>query len=357
MGLPVMTIIFASAAKESIKRSDRGVVGMIVKDTVPESNPVVIFREKDVPSTLSVGTKEQIQLALRGGVNAPSKVVVYVLESAAEDYTEALSYFELHKVNWLCCPTVETDTQTTAVSSWVKAQRAERNKVKAVLPNTEADCEGVVNYTTESVTVGEKDYDAESFCSRIAGLLAGTPYSQGATYTVLTDASACTSLGKEALDAAIEGGEFAVFYDGEKVKVARAVNSLTSTSDGKTDPWKKIKVVETMDMMHDDLVLLVEDNYIGKYQNTFDNKCLLLSAIKAYMDEIARAGLIEDYVVDFDVDAIRDYLVEHKGMSRDTAEAMKDAEVKKQYTDEKVFLSASVTVVDVMEDITLNITV
>ena len=109
--------------------------------------------------------------------------------------------------------------------------------------------------------------------------------------------------------------------------------------------------------MHDDLVLLVEDNYIGKYQNTYDNKCLLLTAVKAYLDEIGRSGLIEDYEADFDVDAIREYLVDEKGMSRDVVEAMKDAEVKKQYTDEKVFLKASVTVVDVMEDITLDITV
>lgn len=357
MGLPVMTIIFASEAKESIKRSERGAVGMIVKDTVPEKNPAVVFKEKDIPPTLSDETKEQIQLALKGNVNAPSKVVVYVLDSADEDYTEALTYFELHKVNWLCCPTVETDMQATVVSSWVKEQREARNKVKAVLPNTKTDCEGVVNYTTESVTVGEKGYEREGFCSRIAGLLAGTPSSQGATYAVLTDAAGCTNLSKEELDTAIDGGEFTLFYDGEKVKVARAVNSLTTITDGKTEPWKKIKVVETMDMMHDDLVMLVEDNYIGKYQNTFDNKCLLLSAVKAYLDEIGRAGLIEDYEVDFDVDAIRDYLVENKGMSRDVAEAMKDAEVKKQYTDEKVFLKASVTVVDVMEDIALNITV
>ena len=69
MGLPVMTIIFAAAAKESVERSDRGVVGMVVKDTAPSTNPVVVFREKDIPSTLSAGAKEQIQLALKGGVN------------------------------------------------------------------------------------------------------------------------------------------------------------------------------------------------------------------------------------------------------------------------------------------------
>lgn len=33
---------------------------------------------------------------------------------------------------------------------------------------------------------------------------------------------------------------------------------------------------------------------------------------------------------------------------------MSEAEIKKQYTDEKVFLAASATLVDVMEDINLN---
>lgn len=36
---------------------------------------------------------------------------------------------------------------------------------------------------------------------------------------------------------------------------------------------------------------------------------------------------------------------------------MSEAEIKKQYTDEKVFLAASATLVDVMEDINLNIAV
>ena len=44
-------------------------------------------------------------------------------------------------------------------------------------------------------------------------------------------------------------------------------------------------------------------------------------------------------------------------MTRDEAEAMSDEEIRKQYTDEKVFLAASVTIVDVMEDINLEITV
>lgn len=357
MGLPVMSVIFVSAAKKTVMRSDRGVVGMIVKDAAPTENPVTIYKEKDIPSTLSEGTKEQIALALKGNDYAPSKVVVYVLGSSATSYQAALDYFSLKKVNWLCAPTIATDELKDEVTDWVKAQRKERNKVKAVLPETEADDEGIVNFATHSVNTGTKTYTAEEYCARIAGLLAGTRSKHGATYAVLGEVAGCTTMDRDTLDKNIDTGKFLLYYDGEKVKVARAVNSLTTISETKAEPWKKIKVVETMDMVHDDLVLLVEDYYIGKYTNTFDNKCLLLSAIKDYLDEIARSGLIQDYEADFDVESIREYLIEHKGLNRDDAEAMSEAELKKQYTDEKVFFKAYLTVVDVMEDITLNVTV
>lgn len=332
---------------------------MIVKEATAsvKSNPVFIYKESDIPKELSADTKEQIALALKGNVTAPSKIVVYVLGSGDADYKKALSYFELHKVNWLCCPTIKTDKQEQAVVTWVKDQRTAKNKVKAVLPEQEADSEGVVNYATASATVGEKKYTADKFCSRIAGLIAGTPATEATTFSVLPEVSECTIMDRSAMDAAIEAGKFVLYYDGEKVKVARGVNSLTTTTPDKADPWKKIKVVEVMDMISDDLKILVEDYYIGKFVNIYDNKCLLLIAIKSYMEELYRGGLLDSYEVDLDVEAIRDYLVEHKGMKREDVEAMKDEEVKKQYTDEKVFMKASVTITDVMEDINLRVEV
>ena len=49
--------------------------------------------------------------------------------------------------------------------------------------------------------------------------------------------------------------------------------------------------------------------------------------------------------------------MKHKGILYDDAESMSDAEVKKQYTDETIFLAATMNIVDVMEDITISITV
>lgn len=353
-----MNIIFATAARNSIKRSERGIVGMIVKDTkVPETNPVVVYKEKDIPEDLSTANKEQIKLALIGNDTAPAKIVVYVLESKETSYETALNYFAVKKVTWLCCPTAKTDAQTETIVTWVKDQREERNKVKAVLPETAADDEGIINYATKTVNVGEKEYTAESFCSRIAGLLAGTSNKSSATYAVLDDVTDCEKKKKSELDTEIDAGKLVLYFDGEKVKIGRGVNSLQTVSKGKGNPWKKIRVVENMDMMHDDLVTLAEDNYIGKYPNTYANKCLLVSAINSYLAEMERNGIIEDYTIDLDVDAIKEYIIEHKGVTRDEAEAMSEAEIKKQYTDEKVFLIASATLVDVMEDVTLDIAV
>ena len=195
------------------------------------------------------------------------------------------------------------------------------------------------------------------YYSDVAGLLAGTSNKSSATYAILDDVTECEKKKKTELDAEIDAGKLVLYYDGEKVKVGRGVNSLQTVSKGKGNPWKKIRVVGSMDMIHDDLVLLAEDNYIGKYPNTYANKCLLISAINSYLAEMERNGIIEGYTIDLNVDAIKEYIIKNKGVTRDEAEAMSEAEIKKQYTDEKVFLAASATLVDVMEDINLNITV
>ena len=167
-----MNVVFVAAARKSIRRSERGIVGMIIKDAVvPDGNPITIYKEKDIPETLSTENKEQIKLAMKGNDTTPRKIVVYVLAKTEEDYRKALEYFEIKKVTWLCCPTVKTDGQEEEIVTWVRDQReGNRNKIKAVLPDNTADSEGIVNYATSEVTVKGKKYGPEEFCSRIAVL-------------------------------------------------------------------------------------------------------------------------------------------------------------------------------------------
>lgn len=354
MGLPELTITFVAKAQESIRRSDRGIVGMILKDIVPETNPMIVYKEKDIMESLTEDNQEQIRFALKGYINTPSKIVVYVVDAKEGDYTKALDYFALKKVTWLCCPSVETDGQAANVVEWVKEQREKRNKVKVVLPNQPADTEGVVNYTTSTVTVGEKQFTAEKFCSRIAGLLAGTPANMSSTFATLEDVTDCQTIKKEEADAAIEAGKFILYNDGEKVKVGRGVNSLITIQSGKSEEWKKIKVVETMDTINDDLKILIEDTYLGKYMNIYDNKCMVIGAIKSYLEELKKAYLLDNYNVDFNEEAIKEYLIEKKGFTKDEVENMKRTDLIQQKTDSRLLLEGSALPVDAMEDVEIN---
>ena len=322
---------------------------MILKDTnIPEINPTICVSEEDIPANISAENKEQIKLALAGYVNAPSKVIVYVLNKTADTYKSALDYLRTVKFNYLVVPTVGTDKKTGEIVTYVKAERAAKKLIKAVLPNIKSDNEAIINYTTEKVFVGEEQY-----CARIAGLIAGTPLKMSSTYAPLHELTDCTRLTKEKMDSAVDAGEFIVWWDGEKVKSGRGVNSLTTLTADKNTQFQKIKIMDALDMISDDIRRTTEDNYIGKYPNNYDNKCLLMSAIGNYFDELIRLSVIEGYTLEMDIEANRSYL---KGRGVDVSK-MNDEEIKTANTGSNVFLKVALTMTDAIEDVSLNITI
>lgn len=354
MGMPSISITFTELASTAIRRGERGIIAMIIKDAnVPSTNPVVCNTNGDIPSTLAATNKEQIKLALMGYVNAPKRVIVYVLPDESSDYNEALDYFKTVKFDYLVAPLAQTDGVTADIVSYVKAERAANKLIKAVLPNTVADTEGIINYATETVYVNDKEYSTEEYCARIAGIIAGTPLAISCTYAPLAELSDCTRLNKAQMDTAVDAGKLIVWWDGEKVKLARGVNSLTTLTQGKNTQFQKIKVVDATDMIADDIRKTCEDYYIGKYANSYDNKCLLLSAVGNYFDGLVRDSILQSYSVAIDIEANRSYL---KGKGVDV-DAMTDEEIKTANTGSNVFLTAKISILDAIEDIILPISI
>ena len=97
--------------------------------------------------------------------------------------------------------------------------------------------------------------------------------------------------------------------------------------------------------------MTAQDNYIGRYANSYDNKCLLITAINEYFRELIRSGIIQSGICEIDVEAQRKYL-EGKGI--DTQD-MSDQEIKEANTGAHVYLRATVSILDAIEDIDLNI--
>lgn len=355
MGMPSINISFTEAAVASIKRSERGIVGLILKETkVPTVNPVTIINTTDIPSSISEFNKEQMKLALMGYQKAPSKILCYfITDDETVDYTDALKYFEFVNFDYLAIPTVDTDGKTEEVAMWIKSQRNNGKMCKAVLPNSTSDSEGIINYATESVTNGTSTYTSEQYCARIAGLLAGTPLTISCTYAPLSELTDCTHLSNKEMDSMIDSGKFIVFFDGEKVKVGRGVNSFTTTTEEKGDSFKKIKVVEAMDMIYADIKRTAQDSYLGKYANSYDNKCLLMNAISGYLSQLILDGVLDSATVEIDIDAQRSF-IKRTGVNTDT---MTNDEIKVYNTGSQVFLKSTIRILDAMEDITLSINI
>ncbi len=355
MPMPSVNVSFTEKAAQVIKRGERGVVALILKEpTIPDTNPIIALSAADIPSTLSVKNQEQISLALMGYQNAPKKVIAYIIaDDETDNYTPALDYFTLNKFDYLAIPTVETDGKTLVIASWIKAQRGIGRSVKAVLPNIAGDNEGIINFDTAEMKADSAVYTTEQYCSRIAGIIAGTPMKISCTNAPLPELTDCTRLTRAEQEAALDEGKFIVFFDGEIVKVAQGINSLITTTADKGNQFKKIKIVDAMDMIHDDITKTAQDSYLGKFSNSYDNKCLLMSAIGGYFEQLVLDGILSSGSVSIDVDSQRVYL-KSQGIATDD---LSDDEIRVYDTYDKVFLKASIKILDAIEYIYLPINI
>lgn len=356
MGAPSINVIFTEMGTTAITRGDRGIVVLLLKDdTIPETNPVIMGTVADIPKTLKAENQEQILLAFKGYTLPPKKVIAYVVNTAEDDYTEVQNYLETLKWNYFAFPEI-ADLDVEKFATWIKQLRdTVGKKVKAVLPNCKGDHEGIINYTNTTNFNGIKTYTAKQYCARMAGLLAGTPLKISATYAPVTELVDCDHLTKAELDTAVDAGKLVLTNDGDKVKVVRAVNSFTTTIDGKGKSFKKIKLVDMMDQITDDITSTVNDNYIGKVPNDYDHKVLLISAIEGYFEQLELDGLLQkgSSSVFINLPKQSAYL---KGIGVDVSE-LTEQELKEYNTDDKVFIGAKITILDTMEDINLDITI
>ena len=389
LGMPSVNIAFTEAGIEAIQRSQRGIVALLLEeasDTITNllkdhtitsgsgdtattttvkaiTNPFVVYTSDDIPPELSDENKDYITKTLIGYQKAPYRVRVYLMAKdetadAKEDkFATALSSLAADRWDYLAIPTI-TSTQCESVATWLKTNRENKHKrSKVILPSYAADYEGVINFSNTKVVTATKTYTGAQYTPRIAGLLAGTPMTISATYAPLSEVIDCDKYTMDERDEKVNKGEFFIWYDGEKFKMSRAVNSLVTTTQAKQEAYQTIKSVDIMDMIYDDIRKTAEDSYIGKYTNDFDNKQLLISAIYGYFLELENGRLLQKNYsnVYLNETNIKTYQIEHGLYTKDELADMDSLAIQKLDTKKKVFLGAKIKVLDAMEDIDLPI--
>lgn len=360
MGLPEISVYFKEKGIAAIESAKRGIILLLLNDaSVQAITKYTVFDNDDIPETLSEDNKKQIELALIGYQTTPYKIVVLAFPKTGRtaDINAKLKAAEALKFTYLVYPEATTEESTT-IATWIKAQRTQKdNKVKAVLYKTAADNEGIINVTNEYFEVKTKKYTGQQYLSRIAGLICGTPATIACTFAPLPEVTGVEFVDRETLDRRIDNGEFVVFDDGEKIKVARGVNSFVTTVQNKGKSFKKIKLVELMDMVHDDIKKTAEDNYLGKYANSYDNRCLLITAINGYFLELEANSLAEKGKnnCSIDVEATKIYLMKNGRKTKEELKQMKEIDIKYENIGDNVFLTAEMSLLDAIETIKLPI--
>lgn len=347
MGLPSFNFVFQSKGVSAIERSARGIVAVILRDDTEGQEQNVYNKIDEIDFTQ--WTEENYNYLKLIYEGAPSRVIAMRIGTSVETYNDILRKLKDLKWNYLCIPGIQAK-DTTTIGAWIKQYRNDEKKTfKAVLPHYAGDHEGIINFTTEHITsaITGKKHSAAEYCARIAGILAGLPLSRSSTYFVLDDISEAET--PDDPNDRINNGELIIVYDGEKFKIGRGVNSLTTFTATKTEDVRKIKIVEGMDLYMDDIRDTFEEYYVGKVINDYDNKQMFVAAIGAYHKELMGDVLDRSYDnrVSVDVEAQRTYL-ESKGM--DTTD-LDDTAVAQANTGSKVFISANVKFVDAMEDL------
>ncbi|MBQ7960155.1 MAG: phage tail sheath protein [Clostridia bacterium] len=348
MGLPKILIEFKTLAETIITRSERGIVAVILKDNSNTTETHIYNRESEiVKSHFTASNLAFLQLIFMG---SPSKVIVERIRTDG-DIGTALERLKNKQWYYLTVPQITSEEITTVVGFTTQMRNLHHKTFKAVLPNCSANFEGIINFATDNIKVGAKTYTTAEFCARIAGILAGLPLNRSATYYTLSEVESITE--SETPDTDVDNGKLILINDGTKIKIARGVNSLVDFNENKGEDFAKIKIVEAVDMIRDDIRNTFEDEFVGKVENSYDNKIVFIAAVNKYFKDLAGRGVLYDQFdnkAEIDLDATREWLSQTKDVS-----AWEDERIKTANTGTNVFVKANIQIQDAIEDLNFRI--
>lgn len=348
MGLPIFIINFQTMAIEAIGLATRGFVALVIKDATQTAGTYTYKNLAEV----TAGDYDAENYALIESVfkGSPTKVKVIsgALTAVFADVVDSVLQGS-PDIDYLVAPSYITDN--TAIISFITDKRLAGHKLKGVLVATGSDKEYIVDVKVTGAVDAEGTVIPNQE-ARVAGIIAGLDPTRSATYFAVTDVDDVDAHVDP--DIEISNGHLIYINDGAKVKIGRGINSFVSLTPTKGALFQKIKNVETMDMIAYTIRRVVEDDYVGKFTNSLDNKNLIVTAVNQFLAELARANYLNpsfDNKCVLDLQAHLDY-AELNGV--DTT-GFTETEIKKIDTGDNLYLTISARLLDTIEDVTIAV--
>ena len=353
IGLPSIDITFKRLAETLVQRSARGIVSLIIKDDTDTTYEVKEYKSQFQidPAKFTTNNVQYIKDVFSGG--AAKVIVAPVATSSVAVVGDALERIGSRKYNWIGLAEGSDDEQTDLVA-FVKEQEKAGKSIKAIVFNaTNPDCQHVVNFTNPSLTLTNGKITGEKFIARLLGLLAGLPLTRSSTYYAFNDV---VSVEEPAdVEAAVDSGKFVLFNDEDIVRVARGVNSLTTLSNTITEDFKKILIVESMDLIREDISGTFKNEFLGKFKNKYDNQVLFITAINNYFTALAGEDILDDTYANKSFVDVEEQRAAWVASGKSEAEDWDDQTVINNSFRSKVFLAGNIKINDAMEDLKFGI--
>ncbi|HBM74716.1 MAG TPA: phage tail protein [Clostridiaceae bacterium] len=363
--LPTIDVIFKQLASNFIKRSARGIAILIIKDDTSTEFQTKEYKDlKELKNDEALYTPANYQY-IADALSFPVSKVVVVRIATTGTIADALTIIEgTIKTGWVT--TVGTAEDYTALVDWVKDKEANGGTYKGIVYNAlqGPDSKHVVNFVNEKVTFKDvrAEQTGEKYLPSLLGILASCNVEKGSTYFVCENLSKVQEVAD--VDAALNGGKFILINDLDveneqvipKVKVGLGINSLTTFDADNTEDMRYIDIVETMDLITDDIRNTFKNDYIGKYKNNLDNQIVFISAINTYFNSLAQEDILDNTYKNYaDVDVVAQRAA--WAVVKSEAESWDDTQVRNTPYKRNVYLAGDIKILGAMENLKFNISI
>lgn len=352
IGMPTVKIEFKSKGLTAIQRSARGIVLLILKET--EDKQVKDFTFTNLAQVdeklFSKDVYKYIKLAFEA---APNRMLVRTYDGKTRTLDGLLKSLTLEKFNYYATPNLTTE-DIGKVLSWHKDIVSKKDKtIKYVGFEQEANDISIINWAEPNLIYDGEKYSGLEFTALVASTLAALPLTRSCTFFSWPKISWASLPFADKEDEAVNEGKLFLTYDGKKYKIARGVNSFTEYVQDMGEDFSKIRIVEAIHLIKDDIRDTWNNFYVGKILNKYENKQQFIALInRVYFKELEET-VVEaqsDNSVDIDIEANRRYAI-IRGADVDE---MTEMQIKTYNTGSKLFLNGKVSLLDAMEDLYIS---
>lgn len=358
VGLPNIDIVFKQKAVTAVLRSERGILAILVADE-KQTEGVKRFTYKRGADVSDKEYSAENYTAIKRAFDvAVNKVHVFRYASTVE-LKDVFKEVEKVRINYICT-NVKANQQELANYARQYNNDNQGHKIVCVVANVEtADSKYIINLKGTGGTLkDDKAVTAEDYVIRIASTLCNLPMNRSLTYYVFSDLKTWDDSyidSENPIGAWITKGYLTLINDDDEVKCGRAVNSLVTFTSTDTEDMSHIIIVESMNLILEDIYTTFKDYYVGKYKNTLSNQRLFISSVNSYFRTLQGEEILDDAYdnhAGIDIETQRNAWT---GIGKTEAEDWTDLKVQQMSFRTNVYLAGDVKITNCMEDLHFEI--